>query len=310
MNGASPLLSIVVGISSDTNMEVASADYLEECLSALAAQVDAPAMEVIVPHHEPIEGLDEVKKRFPWVRFQSSPDVVKHVGDREHHDVLKARAIAASTGELVGLLEDHELPDPRWAASVVAAHRQTHAIIGGAVENGIDRALNWAVYYCDFGRYQNPVPAGESPCASDANVTYKRADLELVRPVWDTAYREVPLHDALKSVSKTIALDPNVVVYQNRRGLTFGTAVRERFSWGRSYALTRATRLTLPKRFALAALAPVLPAALLVRMARRAWIRRRHFGEFFRAMPFIVPLLVSWSMGEMAGYAAPSRMDG
>ena len=310
MNGASPLLSIVVGISSDTKMEVASADYLAECLSALAAQVDAPSLEVIVPHNEPVRGLDKVKKQFPWVRFQSSPDVVKNVGDREHHDVLKARAIAASTGELIGLLEDHELPDPRWAASVVSAHRQSHAAIGGAVENGIDRALNWAVYYCDFGRYQNPVPAGESPWASDANVTYKRADLELVRPVWESAYREVPVHDALKSLGKTIALNRNIVVYQNRRGLTFGTAARERFSWGRSYALTRAARLTAPKRFALAALAPMLPAALLIRMGRRAWTRKRHFSEFLRALPFVLPLLVSWSMGEMAGYLTPARMQG
>jgi hypothetical protein len=310
MTGAQPLLSIIVGLSSDTTASVARADHLTECLDALAAQVDAPRLEILVPHHEPVEGLDEVKMRFPQARFLSSPDVVKRVGGREHHDVLKARAIAASSGDLVGLLEDHELPDPRWAASVVAAHRQAHAAIGGAVENRIDRAVNWAVYYCDFGRYQNPVPAGETPFASDANVTYKRADLELVRSVWDKAYREVPVHEALRSLGKTIALDQNIIVYQNRRGLTFGTAVRERFSWGRSYAATRAMGLTMPKRLAYAALSPVLPAILLIRMGRRAWTRSRHFTEFIRALPFLVPLLVSWSVGEMAGYLAPHRLRG
>ena len=284
-----PLLSIVVGLSSDTNAKVASADHLAECLAALAAQVDAPALEVIVPHQEPVEGLDEVKQRFPDVRFLSSPDVVKRLGDREHHDVLKARAMAASKGDLVGVLEDHELPDPRWAANVVAAHRQPHAAIGGAIENGIDEALNWAVYYCDFGRYQNPVPAGETPFASDANMTYKRADLELVRSIWEDAYREVPVHDALKSLGKTIALDQQIIVHQNRRGLTFGTALRERFSWGKSYAATRAAGLTMPKRFAYAALSPVLPAILLIRMGRRAWSRKRHFAEFIRAVPLSCP---------------------
>ena len=123
MTGPPRLLSIIVGLSSDTNARVACANHLAECLVALAAQVDAPPLEVIVPHQEPVLGLDEVKKRFPWVRFLSAPDVVKRVGGREHHDVLKARAIAASTGDLIGLLEDHELPDERWAASVVAAHR-------------------------------------------------------------------------------------------------------------------------------------------------------------------------------------------
>jgi hypothetical protein len=307
---ASPLLSIIVGISSDTNVPVARADRLAECLEALTRQADAPELEIIVPHQEPVEGLDDVKKCFPQVRFLSSPDVVKRFGGREHHDVLKARAIAASTGELVGLLEDHELPDPRWAASVVAAHGSAHAAIGGAVENGIDRAVNWAVFYCDFGRYQNPVPAGETAFASDANVTYKRADLELVRPVWDKAYREVPVHDALKALGKTIALDQDIIVYQNRSGLTFGAAVRERFSWGRSYAATRAMGLTTPKRLAFAALSPILPAILLIRMGRRARSRKRHFGDFIRALPFLVPLLASWSAGEMAGYLAPDRLRG
>jgi len=307
MTDLPPQLSVVIGFSSDTNAPVANADRLAECLEALTRQVDAPELEIIVGHHEPIEGLERVKRRFPSVRYLSSPDVVKLVGGREHHDVPRARAIAVATGEIIGLLEDHELPDRRWAASVVAAHRQPHAGIGGAIENGVDQALNWAVYYCDFGRYQNPVPEGETTFASDANVTYKRADLERVRPVWKDAYREVPVNDALRSLGKTISLDPDMIVYQNRRGLSFGTALRERFSWGRSYGVTRSTWLTMPKRLALAALSPLLPPLLLFRIGRRAWERKTHFAEFVRAVPFLIPLLISWTLGEAAGYLAPRR---
>lgn len=310
MTDTQPVLSIVIGFSSDTNAPVARADRLAECLEALTRQVDAPELEIIVGHHEPIEGLDAVKRRFPWVQYVSSPDVVKHVGGREHHDVPRARAIAAATGELIGLLEDHELPEPRWAASVVAAHKEPHAGIGGAIENGVDRALNWAVYYCDFGRYQNPVPPGETPFASDANVSYKRADLELVRSAWRDAYREVPVNDALRSLGKTISLDPRMIVYQNRRGLDFGTAMRERFSWGRSYGATRSTWLTRPKRLALAALAPLLSPLLLFRIGKRAWERKSHFAEFVSAVPFLIPLLIAWSLGETAGYLAPQRVHG
>lgn len=304
-----PVLSITVGFASDTNAAVTSADHLAECLEALTLQVDAPELEIIVPHHEPIEGLEKVKQRFPWVRFLSAPDVVKHVGGREHHDVLRARAIAAANGDLVGLLEDHERPDPRWAASVAEAHRERHAAIGGAIENGIDHPLNWAVYYCDFSRYQNPVPAGETAFASDANVIYKRADLERVRSVWQEAYREVPVNDALRSLGKTIVLDPKVIVYQNRRGLNLPTALRERFSWGRSYAAVRSATLTKPKRLTYAILAPLLPPLLLLRLSRRAKARN-HFGSFVGALPYLLPLLVSWSVGESAGYLAPHRVRG
>ena len=307
---APPTLSIIVGFSSDTIAPVATAHRLVECLEALTKQIDTPPMEIIVPHHEPIEGLDAVKQRFPEVRFLSSPDVMKRVGGREHHAGPRARAIAAAHGELIGLLEDHELPDGRWAASVVAAHRRPDAGIGGAIENGVDRALNWAVYYCDFGRYENPVPEGETPFASDANITYKRADLEQVRSVWKDAYREVAVNDALRSLGKTISLDPRPIVYQNRLGLTFSVAMRERFSWGRSYAATRSTWLRRPKRLVYAALSPVLPPLLLFRLARRARNRNRHFAEFVRSVPFLVPLLISWSIGETAGYLAPRRIHG
>ena len=47
---------------------------------------------------------------------------------------------------------------------MVVAHREYYAAIGGAIENGVDRPLNWAVYYSDFGRYQNPFQSGESRC--------------------------------------------------------------------------------------------------------------------------------------------------
>jgi hypothetical protein len=297
----SPVLSIVVGIVSDTTEAVPRADLLIDCLEALTKQVDAPPYEIIVPHLEHVEGLDAAKTRFPDVRFLPMPDVVARVGGREHHDVLRARGLAAAGGELIGLLEDHARPDPHWAASVVAAHRQGHAAVGGAIENGIDRALNWAVYYCDFGRYQNPVPVGDTLSASDANVTYKRSELERVRAVWEQTFNEIVVNDALRSAGKTIALDPQAIVYQNRRGLSLGAAVRERFSWGRSYAATRRSMLTVPQRLAYAALSPILPVVLLTRMARTSW-RRGSFATFGRAVPLIGMLLVTWSAGEGVGY--------
>ena len=296
----SPALSVVVVIVSDTTGP-AHARHLAECLDALARQSDCPEIEVVVPHLARVEGLAGVKARFPAVRFLEVPEVTARPGGREHHDVLRARGLAAARGELVGLLEDHARPDPRWCASVVAAHRAPHAAIGGAIENGVDSALNWAVYFCDFGKYQNPVPSGETPVASDANVTYKRAALESVRPAWQEAFREVVVNGALKAAGHTIALDPRVVVYQQRHGLAVGDAVRERFAWGRSYAATRRALLPASKRFAFAALSPALPAVLLARMARTAW-DRGSFGSFGRALPMTALLVATWSVGEGVGY--------
>lgn len=296
-----PLLSVVVVIVSDTTETRGSARLLGACLEAIASQVDAPPLEVIVPHLEDVDGLDGVQARFPWVRFLAVSDVPVKVGGREHHDVLRARGLAAARGALVGLLEDHARPDSRWCANVVAAHRQPFAAIGGAIENSVDRALNWAVYYCDFGRYQNPVPAGGSPFASDANVTYKREALEQVRSAWEASFREVVVNGALVAQGQAVALDPGIVVYQCREGLTLATALRERFSWGRSYAATRRTMLSGPARLAYAALSPLLPAVLFSRMAKTSW-SRGSFGSFVKAAPITVLLVVTWSVGECVGY--------
>ena len=161
-----PPLSVVVTIVSDTTERRADVDDLAVCLEALARQVDAPPIEVIVPYHQQVDGIDDLRKRFPLVTFilVTDPEVSsRQAGSREHHDILRARGLSAAHGDVIGLLEDHERPDERWSANVVAAHREHYAAIGGAIENGIDRPLNSAVYYCDFGRYQNPLRRASLP---------------------------------------------------------------------------------------------------------------------------------------------------
>jgi hypothetical protein len=298
------VLSVVVAIVSDTTRARADARLLAGCLQALADQVEPPPIEVIVPVHERVDGIAALRERFPAVAFVEVAGIAPAAGSREHHDVLRARGIAAARGDLVALIEDHARPDPDWSAGVVTAHRDGPAAIGGAIENGIDRPLNWAVYFCDFGRYQNPLPAGPAAFASDANVSYKRAALEAVRPVWAEAFREVVVNGALTDRGEHLALSPQIVVRQQRADLAFGPALRERFIWGRSYAMTRSASLGRGKRLVLALLSPALPVVLLGRMARTARQRGRHFGAFLRALPLIAALLVGWAAGEGAGYLA------
>ena len=208
---------------------------------------------------------------------------------------------------MVALMEDHARPDEKWCANIVAAHRENYAAIGGAIENGIDRPLNWAVYFCDFGKYQNPLPAGESPFSSDANTSYKRTALESVRPAWEESFREVVVNGRLIDAGEKVALHPDIVVYQHRSDLKTGAAMSERYIWGRSYAATRNALLSFPKRLVYAALSCLLPAILILRLGRTAQQRGRHFGKFLRALPLILALQISWSLGEGIGYLAGVR---
>lgn len=308
-----PALSVVVVISSDTLSPRAEISHLEACLEALSRQEAPPALETIVPHHQHVDGIEGLSKRFPAVVFL--PVLVASManrggGGREHHDELRAHGLKIATGEIVALLEDYGRPDPHWAANIVAAHRLSTAAIGGAIENGIDRPLNWAVYFCDFGKYQNPLPAGPSPFASDINTSYKRAALEAIQPLWEDSFREIVVNGALIGRGQGLVLDPDIVVQHHRTDLRLSIALQERFIWGRSYAVTRSTIIGKAKRYLYAALTPALPVILLARMARTARTRGRHFSAFIRALPHLVPLVIFWSAGEMIGYVAPHRLRG
>lgn len=307
MAALSPL-SVIVTISSDTTSRRAHVSHLEGCLELLAQQRDAPPLEIIVPHHPEVDGIEELSIRFPAVTFLPVPSASiagRKGGGREHHDVLRSHGLKIASGEIITLLEDYARPDPDWASNILAAHRRPSAAVGGAIVNGIHSPLNWAVYFCDFGKYQNPLPPGPTTFASDINTSYKRSALEAVRPLWNEAFREIVINGALIERGDELVLNPHIVVHHHRSDLDLSEALKERFIWGRSYALTRTAIIGDAKRYLYAALSPALPFLLLSRMAHTARTRGRHFADFVRAVPHLVPLLISWSLGEMFGYLAP-----
>lgn len=307
---ARPLLSVIAVIVSDTTASHPDASHLSGLLDALSRQSDRRSLEILVPYHPPVTGIEEAKRRFPQVVFMpvdKTSSNLKQGGSREHHDALRAHGLLAARGEILGLLEDHARPDPDWCAQVVAAHQQrfaNYSAVGGAIENGIDRPLNWAVYFCDFGKYQNPVMEGDSRYASDANIAYKKSALQAIQSVWQDSFHETVVNAALLARGHKLALSPHIVVFQHRSDLRFGNALRERFVWGRSYAETRAQLSSKTKRFIYAALSPVLPLVLVSRMSMNAFKKGRHTGKFLEALPLVILLTFSWSCGEFIGYIA------
>ena len=169
------MLTVVVTVVSDTS-EQADTLHLEGCLEALRQQVNPPPMEVLVTCDARLPGIKELEHKFPDFGFIAVEKLhtARSGPSREHHDELRGIGMRKARAPLIALIEDVGRPDPNWAAALVKEHAQPYSAIGGAMENGIDRPLNWAVYFGDFGRYQNPVPRGPSAFVSDANVCYKQ----------------------------------------------------------------------------------------------------------------------------------------
>ncbi len=301
--GTQPILSVVVTVVSDTSQQ-ADLRHLEFCLEALHQQVNAPPMEVLVTCEPGIEGLDILQRKFREVRFMCPEGSRKNHSriTREHHDVLRGIGLREARAPIVASLEDHDRADARWCSQVVKEHQQPYAAIGGAVENGVDRALNWAVYFCDFGRYQNPVPRGPAASLTDAHVSYKRSALESVASVWTDAYNEVTLHAAFKARGEVLYLTPDMVVYQHRLNLRLGTMLVERYVWGRSFGATRAASFWFVKRGVFAALCVLVPLLLLRKQAGNVLRTRRNRAAFLRALPLTALLDLVWAWGEFLGY--------
>ncbi|MFZ5622802.1 MAG: hypothetical protein ACOY71_00045 [Gemmatimonadota bacterium] len=299
---APPALSVVVTI-------VDGGTALERCLAALAAQEGAGALEVLVPWDATFDPGD-LPRRFPAVTFLALGPLTTRrpsstpAGQHELFDRRRSAGLAAARGALVAIVEDRSVPRRDWAATAIALHaRLPHGVIGGAIENAVDAPLNWAVYFCDFGRYQPPFAGGPRAWVSDVNVCYKRKALEQTRSVWAERYHETAVHWALRRAGEVLWLAPEMVVAQHRDGLALGALLRERVAWGRLFGFTRARGTGLLARLGYLAMTPVLPLILFGRLLRLQLPRPATLGRFLCVSPVVLLLLAAWCAGEALGYA-------
>jgi len=298
---ATPELSVVVALIS------AKPDDLRRCLAALHDQRTPVDREILVPYDEAAAAVVGLADEFPEVTFlpaERSRTIVQRGGlVREHHDSLRTVGIRHAKGRAIALTEDHAHVSPDWCAAMLAAlDRYPRAgAVGGAVDCDSDSAVNWAVYFGDFGRYQSPVPEGPAEFVSDANVAYRAEALREVGDGWREDYHETIVHWALARAGWELVMTPEVLVWQRRGKLGFGASLLERFVWGKSFAGGRCHDLSAAKRIVFALLSPVIPFLFCWRGWKIASSRGRG-RRFLAVLPVFFLLQCCWALGELAGY--------
>lgn len=222
--------------------------------------------------------------------------------------VLRSIGVAAARAPVVATIEDHTIPEPGWAAAVVAAHEAPHAVIGGAVHKGTpDSIVGWAMYFFDYWRYLAP-RAGPTRFLSACNVSYKREALGRIAGVWSRRMHETDVHAALAARGETLWLEPRMAVRQ-RRPLLFRDAWRELFRHGRLYGADRAGAHSPGARLAHAIALPALPLLQLLRAGTRVLRAPRLVPRFVLAAPVVTVLALSWSAGELRGLISGAPHD-
>ena len=281
---------------------------LRRCLTALCAQMDAAQSEIIVPYDAVAAAVASLASEFPQVRFHriddpdhpqpALPTLYRH----QLYDRRRAAGLAVAQGEIIAMTEDHVVPAADWCAQLLAAHASAAAVIGGAIENGIDRPLNWALYYCDFGRYGRPLDAGPAAVISDVNVSYKREVLLSALAVWRDGYAETTLHWHLGAHGHQLLLDPRLVVFEERPRLPLGELIRERLALGHAFGATRRAALPGWKRAAHMCATPLLPLLLLYRCLHDMMRQRRTLRQIATTLPYVLVFVIVYAVGELTGY--------
>ncbi len=298
-----PPLSIIIAV-------VGGKQSLFQCLSALYVQAAEVEAELIVPFDSLTTDVLQLAENFPNVRFvesdtagslaRQSPELSRHC----HYDRRRAVGLASANGAVIAMTEDHAIPASDWCKQILLAHEEIKdaGVIGGAIENKVDRPLNWAWYYSDFGRYGSPLGPQNAEYVSDVNVSYKREAIMSVKDLWETAFHETTVHWALGGNGDALILDPRLVVFQNRRSSSIGSALRERVEWGRAFAETRVGTIGKLSRWMFALGCSFLPFVLYSRAIKHMIRHERSFWFVLRISPALLLLLVFWSLGEATGY--------
>lgn len=268
---------------------------LRRTLRALQPQYRPGTMEILVPVDDSHREVLDLQTEFPQVRFASQAGVHTYAENRS----LGARE---ASGELVAFTEDHCLPCPDWCQQIIDTHAKDYAAVGGSVEKlSPDRLLNWAVYFADYLRYMNPIPAGSVRALTDLNVSYKRAALDTIAPIWSQQFHENQVNEALLEKGYILWFQPAMRVDQ-QRSFHFGQALQDRYAFGRLFASTRVEHAPLSRRLIYTAFSILVPFLQVARTTAQIVQKRRWIGKYLQAFPILFLLALVWASGEFMGY--------
>jgi hypothetical protein len=267
---------------------------LEGCLAALAAQRNGARVEVLLADRVGPDLRDRVRARFPEVRVLEAPADTSIPR-------LRALAFEAAGAPVVGVIEDHVLVPPDWAARMLAAHRDGARAVGGAVANAAtERFVDVAAFLCEYSHCLAPPPAGPASWLTGNNVTYRRELLERFRAVIAREEWENALHDALRAEGVTLTSRPDIVV-GHRKHVTVAEYGVQRFLYSRSFAGARVRDAGPARRVAYGLASFLLPPLLLWRLIGNVRRSGRHGGALVRALPLLGLWVTAGAAGEVVG---------
>lgn len=272
---------------------------LRRCLSSLEPQ--AAAAEVIVATDADPGTVGRLRERFPRFRFLTAAPGTSVFR-------LRSMGVEAASGRFVAMTEDHCTFAAGWLDALRAGLGGGHAIVGGPVENGLaDGTYDSALYLCEYAAHMPPLAGGAAPALSGVNVAYERGALLACRDVWEQAFYENEVHDALRSAGH-LPYRSGAAVVTSHLSLPLRAAAAHLFRGGRRFGRHRRAHAAPAVRALLPVGALAVPALLTWRVLRAVASRRpQRLPSAVRGLGYIVALSSAWAAGEALGYLPGPR---
>lgn len=271
---------------------------IDACLSALAPQAGAVALEVIVADSSTDATPMIVRERFPWVRLL-------HFEDSLAVPALRGRGIAAARGAIIAILDPFSVAAPDWAAQVLRAHEShAHTAIGGSVDLFQAESASyatWSRYLNEYGLFMSPIVRGGTWILPGSNLSYKREALfDGPTPRFPVFWKTF-VNWNIESGGSPMWLEPGIRVELNKP-IAFAEFFRTRYHHGRCFAGMRVMGATRTTRTMRAGSTLLVPLILMWRWTAGFWPKQRRRLRFAATMPAQLALFGMWAWGEAWGY--------
>jgi hypothetical protein len=181
------------------------------------------------------------------------------------------------------------------------------AAVGGAIEPAAgQRLVDWAVYFCRYAPYMKPLAGGAEPDIAADNAVYQADILRCYEPLWQEAFSEPFVHQAMRADGHVLALRPDLIVRHVGGGSVRGFA-RQRYLHGRAFGELRANGQGLLGATVASLSAPLVPLVMTGRAARQVCAKRRYRARFALVLPLLLWFYGWWAAGEVVGRVGEMR---
>lgn len=279
---------------------------LKECLDSLQNQRTEKTFEIVVVDSSPNGLTVGIGERFPKARWYQ-------FSERKSCGNARNFGLSVTRGEIIAFIDADCRAEPNWIDNILKAHQSPHLAIGGAIANGNPNSfIGWAAYFCEFSQWMPNTPSKPLRDIAGANMSYKRKAFEIFGPLIEGTYSsDTEFHWRLGRNGHDLQFHPSMLVsHHNIHQL--GKFLRHEFEHGRSFAKVRMISQDFSKwrRLFYGTFSFLIPGWLLLKIGLRNSKNRIYLSHFLKAWPLLMLGLISWSLGEYAGYIRGSLSFG